>query len=129
MLKAAVVGAGAMGRHHTRILGAMVDVELGYVVDPDSERAGALAGPVGAQTVGSIQDLPDLDIAVVATPTESHLEIASALMDSGVSVLVEKPLALNVEQATALVARAKDRGVTLAVGHVERFNPVVRFLS
>lgn len=129
MLRAAVVGAGAMGRHHVRILSAMADVELGFVVDPDSERAGALAGPVGAQAVGSIDDLPDLDIAVVATPTESHLDIASALMDRGISVLVEKPLALDVEQATALVERARSRGVTLAVGHVERFNPVVRFLT
>ena len=128
MLRAAVIGAGMMGRHHVRILGGMGDVELVGVVDADAEGARGRMGTVAAPVVGSISDLPAVDIAVVALPTEAHVDAALELISRGVHVLVEKPLALTEGEARRIVDAARDAGVTLAVGHVERFNPVVRFL-
>lgn len=129
LLRAAVVGTGMMGRHHVRILGGMTDVDLKYVVDFDTERAASLGEPWGAQAIASIDDLPEVDIAVVATPTETHRSLAGSLIERGVSVMVEKPLALNADEARELVGLAEKHGVTLAVGHVERFNPIMRFLG
>lgn len=128
-LRAAVVGVGAMGRHHVRILGGMRGVRLGYVVDRDTVRAAELAEPWGAAVLDSVAKLPEIDIAVVAVPTELHHPIATELMERGVSVLVEKPLAFTVDEAADLVRLAKRQKVTLAVGHVERFNAVVRTLA
>ena len=128
-LRAAVVGSGNMGRHHVRILGAMADVELVAVVDPDIQRALPHATAAGATVVSSLEQLPDVDIAVVATPTHTHVEMASALMTRGTHVLVEKPLAGTPEDAEKLVALAAAHGVVLAVGHVERFNAAVNLVG
>src|SRR5450756_462583 len=128
-LRAAVVGVGAMGRHHVRILGGMRGVSLDWVVDRDTVRAAELAEPWGAKVLDSVAKLPVIDIAVVAVPTELHHAIASELMERGISVMVEKPLAFTVAEAADLVALAKKERVTLAVGHVERFNAVVRTLA
>lgn len=128
-LRAAVIGVGAMGRHHVRILGGMRGVSLDWVVDRDTARAAELAGPWGAGVLDSVAKLPEIDIAVVAVPTELHHAIATELMERGVSVLVEKPLAFTVAEAADLVGVAKKKHVTLAVGHVERFNAVVRTLA
>ncbi len=128
-LRAAVIGAGMMGRHHVRILGAMKGVELVAVVDADLDRATSFAEAHGARAFATVDEVPDVDIAVVAVPTEAHVPVAEMLMTRGVSLLIEKPLAGTHEEAERLVAAAEAAGVTLAVGHVERFNPVVRFLA
>jgi len=118
-----------MGRHHVRILGAMPDVELIAVVDPDTERALPHATAAGTSVVASVAELPEIDLAVVATPTQYHVEVASELMRRGVNVLIEKPLAGSPEDAELLVALAKECGVVLAVGHVERFNAAVNLVG
>lgn len=128
-LRAAVVGSGNMGRHHVRILGAMPDVELVAVVDPDSERALPHAQSVGTSVVATLDELPAIDIAIVATPTHTHVNIASELMRRNVHVLVEKPLASTPEEAEHLVALAAQQGVVLATGHVERFNAAVNLVG
>lgn len=128
-LRAAVVGAGNMGRHHVRILGGMEGVELVGVVDADVERAAAHATPVGAKAFRDLAELPAIDIAVVAVPTPGHFGVASQLMERGASVLVEKPMAATPAEAHRLVEIAEREGVTLAVGHVERFNPAIRALA
>lgn len=125
-LRAAVVGAGNMGRHHVRILGGMEGVDLLAVVDADVERAASYATPLGARALADVAELPDIDIAVVAVPTPGHFGVASALMERGTNVLVEKPMAATPEEARRLVEIASAHGVTLAVGHVERFNPAIR---
>jgi len=127
-VRAAVIGAGNMGRHHVRILNSLQGVDVVAVVDRDIGRAETIARPFGHAVLDDIELLPEIDVAVVATPTESHLPVASALLRRGVSVMVEKPLALTVEEGEQLVCIAREEGVILAVGHVERFNPVVRFL-
>lgn len=128
-LRAAVIGAGMMGRHHIRILGGMSDVELVGVVDGDIARATAAAEPLGASAFASIAELPDVDLAVVAVPTPEHRAVALELLARGVHVLVEKPLAPSPADALVIVEAAERAGVVLAVGHVERFNPAVMALA
>lgn len=127
-LRAAVVGAGNMGRHHVRILGGMEDVELVGVVDADVERAASFATPLRARALADVSELPEVDIAVVAVPTPAHSKVAAALMARGVNVLIEKPMAATPAEARELADLAARAGVVLAVGHVERFNPAVRAL-
>jgi len=128
-LRAAVVGVGNMGRHHARILGSMADVDLVAVVDPDEERAARRAQPAGAIACSAVSELPDVDFAVVATPTATHMETACELMARGTHLLVEKPLASTVEEAQAIADAALAADVILAVGHVERFNAALRALG
>lgn len=128
-LRAAVIGAGTMGRHHIRILSGMPDIELVAVVDGDAGTAAAAAGPSGAAALASVAELPDIDLAVVAVPTPAHKPVALELFGRGVNVLVEKPLAPSPADARVIVDAAAAAGVVLAVGHVERFNPAVVALA
>lgn len=125
-LRGAVVGAGNMGRHHVRILGHMKDVDLVGVVDTDVAHAASCATPVGAKPFADAAELPDVDFAVVAVPTPAHFAVARTLIERGVSVLVEKPLASTPAEARRLAEAGERRGVIVAAGHVERFNPAVR---
>jgi predicted dehydrogenase len=129
MLRAAVIGAGNMGRHHARILRGMPDVDLVCVVDPEIDAARSRVAALGVDVISSLEALPPVDIAVVATPTRTHVETALELMGRGTHLLVEKPLAPTPEDAERLAAAARDAGVTLAVGHIERFNAAVSVLA
>ena len=124
-LRIAVIGVGHLGKHHARILGGLDGAQLVAVVDPDSERAAAAAGP-GVRALASHTDLlGEVDAVTIATPTELHHDIARAFLERGVSVLVEKPIARTVAEADALIAAATAAGATLAVGHTERYNPAI----
>jgi predicted dehydrogenase len=124
-LRVAVVGVGHLGKHHARLLAALPDVTLVGVADTNQARAAEIAQASGTVAYPSWEALPEVDAATIAAPTEAHAEVAAGLMARGVHVLVEKPLARTVAEADALVAAAASRGVTLAVGHTERFNPAV----
>jgi predicted dehydrogenase len=125
-LKMAIVGAGVMGSNHARIARSVPGVEVSHVVDPDPERAARAAAAAGAEPVGRVQDvLGKVDLAVVASPSSMHEEHATALLEGGVHVLVEKPIATTVEEAERLVKAAAEADRVLQVGHVERFNPAV----
>jgi predicted dehydrogenase len=125
-MRIAVVGTGIMGTNHVRVAGRLADAELAAVVDADLERAIAAAGSPDVLACASIDELPDdIDAAVIAVPTPAHLSTAMALISRGISVLVEKPLAATVAEASTIVQAALDHGVVLAVGHIERFNPAV----
>lgn len=116
-------GAGRMGRHHLRIVREDPSFRLVAIVDP------ALAG--GALDGVPVVDTPegiDAAAAIVATPTVTHLPVVLDLIDRGLDLLVEKPLASTVEGCEAIADRARARGVRVAIGHVERFNPAVRAL-
>lgn len=128
-LRGAVIGAGRMGRHHVRIMAQHPDVELVGVVDPDTEHAQTVAQPWGAPVFATVDDLPDIDVAVIVTPTQYHAETAFKLMERNVNLLVEKPLAENPDVARRLVETAEAKGLVLAVGHVERFNAAVQTLK
>lgn len=124
-MKAAVIGVGHLGRHHARILASMPGVTLAAIVDTNTDRAEEMAREYGTVAVTDPRAVDGLELAVVSTPTESHASIAQALIESGVHVLVEKPITQTLQQADALIAAARARGVVLAVGHSERFNPAV----
>jgi predicted dehydrogenase len=129
MLRAAVIGAGNMGRHHARILATQPDVEFVGVVDPDVEGARTRLAAVGAPVFESLDALPEVDFAVVATPTQSHVETALELIGRKTHLMIEKPLAGTPEDAQRIVDAAESAGLVLAVGHVERFNAAVSVLA
>jgi UDP-N-acetylglucosamine 3-dehydrogenase len=126
MIRVGIVGAGIMGSNHARVLAAIPQAEVVVVADPDAERGQRLADHIGARFEPRLDVLPGrVDAAIVATPTETHAEIAASLMESGLDVLVEKPIAPTVEEAKDLVTVARKHDRILMVGHVERFNPAV----
>lgn len=131
-MRAAVIGVGAMGKHHARLYAEMDDVALVGVADPDPEMQAQAAGRYntrGFVDYRAMLETAKPDIVSLAVPTQLHYSIASDLLERGVHVLVEKPLALTVEEGQALVGQAHARDVTLGVGHVERFNPAVTALK
>lgn len=129
-LRIAVVGAGLMGSNHARVVAESPDTVLAAVVDPD-DGAESLAYRHRAVRRRSIEELEggSIDAAIVAIPTSRHAEVAMALIDLGLPVLVEKPIAATLGEAEALVDLAERRGIPLTVGHVERFNPAVGALK
>ncbi|MEK7710869.1 MAG: Gfo/Idh/MocA family oxidoreductase [Planctomycetota bacterium] len=126
-LGVAVVGAGRMGKHHARIYAQLPGCRLVAIVDRDIDRAGEIAGEFGGAAVASVSDIPDdVQAASVAVPTVYHADVAIPLMERGIAVLVEKPLAHDASTARRLVEAARRFHRVLQVGHSERFNPVVR---
>jgi predicted dehydrogenase len=122
----AVVGAGQFGRNHCRVVHESQRAQLAAVIDIDAARAAEAAVPAGALALTDYRDLAGkVDAAIIAAPTTMHEEIGCALMESGIDVLVEKPIAHNLEAAAHLVETAARRGRILQVGHLERFNPAV----
>ena len=124
----AVAGAGMMGRNHLRILSSMRGVELTGVIDPHMDASHPNVSNVRVPVVETLDDLPPTDAIVVATPTASHLAVATAALTAGMHVLVEKPIAGTWQEAEELVACAASQGLVLAGGHVAAA-PQSRFRS
>ena len=119
-----VVGCGHLGSIHARLLAAREDVELVAVVDPAAEQRERTAAAHGCRGLAEPTELVGhVDVAVVAAPTGLHAAVALPLLEAGIDLLVEKPLAATVEDARAIVIAARRHGRTVSVGHVERFNP------
>jgi predicted dehydrogenase len=128
-LRVGVFGFGALGRHHTRILGDLAGVERVGVHDPRPEAARAAAEELGATTFDRFESLAEaIDAAVVAAPTTEHAALAEALLGRGVHVLVEKPIAGSLAEADRMIEAAERARRVLAVGHVEFHNPAVAVL-
>lgn len=126
-IKAAVVGAGYLGRFHALKYASLPQVELIAVVDLLPERAEAVAKETGAQPMTDFRELKGrVDAVSVAVPTTDHHRVATWLIQAGIHVLVEKPMAASLEQAREMLDLCIGRGVVLQVGHLERFNPIVR---
>lgn len=125
-LRMAVVGVGALGRHHARILSEMPGVELVAVADP-SPNGERVAHSCRCQCVDDYRELLTSEFAIdavsIAVPTTYHLDVALPFLKARIPVLVEKPLAVDVDQARELCRVAAEMNVPLQVGHVERFNP------
>lgn len=126
MLKVGVIGVGSMGRHHVRVYGELPQCELVGVADPDPARS-ELTDKHGGQFFTDYHALLELrpDLVSIAAPTALHYEIAAAALDAGCHLLIEKPITDSLETADALIAKAAATGRTVAVGHIERFNPAV----
>lgn len=124
-VRMAVIGVGALGRHHARILKSMQRrVELVAVVDQLEERGREAAAKHGTRWVADYRNLYDqVDAVSVVVPTVAHGDVAGDFLKQGIPVFVEKPLAESLATAKKLVHLADLHGVALQVGHVERFNP------
>jgi len=129
-IRTGVVGVGAIGRNHARIMAGLDTADFTAIYDANHEAAEALAAEYGTRAVGSLDELiAVVDAATVATPTVTHREIGSALLEAGKHVLIEKPIADTLEDAAALVDLAAAKNLVLQVGHIERFNPVMAKLE
>ncbi len=129
-LRVAVVGAGSFGRNHLRVIRQSGRAALAAVVDINRDRAAEAGAQYECEALTGIDGLEgNIDAAVVATPTITHREIATALMERGIDVLVEKPIAPDVPSAQRMIDIAARRGRILQVGHLERFNPAVTALE
>ena len=128
--RAAVAGAGAFGKNHLRVIHQSEHAELAGVYDLDPARAAAVAEPYGCRVFRSLDELAQsADAAVIASPTVTHSEIGCKLMEAGLDVMVEKPIAHTLEAARALVDTAARHNRILQIGHLERFNPAVIALA
>ena len=125
-VRVAVIGVGALGKHHARILAALPGVDLVGIVDINESRAREIGALVNAPSFSSAAEvLGHVDAVTVAVPTESHLPVALPFLQRGIGVLVEKPLARNADEAQKMIDAAAASGSVFGVGHTERYNPAV----
>ena len=131
ILRIGVIGAGVMGSNHARVLSELPGVKLVGIADPDRARCEQVAGKLNCAGFGDVDGLINagVDAVTIAAPTHLHHDIATACAARGLHILVEKPVASTVEQGRAIVAAARRAGVTLMVGHIERFNPAVQSIK
>jgi predicted dehydrogenase len=126
-----VVGVGVMGSNHARVFVDLPGVTLAGIADPDRGAAGQVGKTLGCAAVNDLEALLDIgvDAISIAAPTHLHHDLALTAIKRGIHVMVEKPIASSVEEGQSIVAAARRHGVTLMVGHVERFNPAVESIK
>ncbi|MFL6583005.1 MAG: Gfo/Idh/MocA family oxidoreductase [Chthoniobacterales bacterium] len=129
-LRVGVVGVGHIGKNHARLYAELAGDGFTAIYDTDTARAAEIAAEYGVKAVSSLSEFTaGIDAASVATPTETHFDIASQLLAAGKHLLIEKPITNKTAQAAELAASAAKAGIVLQVGHVERFNPVLSALE
>jgi len=129
-IRTGVIGAGRMGRLHSRIYSQMELVDLAAIVDIKQDKAEQLAREYGGKAYSDINEIIGLvDAVTVAVPTEYHGETAAPFLSKGIPVLVEKPLAMSLPEARQMLHLAQENKCTLQVGYSERFNPVVQAMQ
>lgn len=125
-VRVGIVGVGYLGTQHARILSYLEEAEFKAVADIDFAKALQIGNRHGVHYHQNFEDMiDDIDAAVVSADTRAHYEIAARLLERGRHVLVEKPITETVEQGERLIALAREKGLILQVGHLERFNPAV----
>lgn len=123
----AVIGAGHMGRHHVRLYSQMKSAKLIAVIDANLEKAKAMAEPLGVRYADHWSpELGEIRAVNIAVPTVHHLRVSKPLIERGIAVLIEKPLAATAAEAQEIADLARKYKVVVQVGHTERFNPAVR---
>src|SRR5471030_3184054 len=130
-LRMGVIGIGTMGSNHARVLAGISGVQLVGVADPERAQRELVTRALGCPAVETVESLLDLkvDAVTIAAPTHFHRDIALACIARGVHVMVEKPIASSVEEGNEIINAARRAGLTLMVGHVERFNPAVEAIK
>jgi predicted dehydrogenase len=130
-LRCGVIGVGRMGQHHARVYSTLKGCSLVGVVDSSSDRCGAIADKFDTTAMSTVQQLLEagVDCVSIAVPTTHHFAAAEPLLKAGVACLIEKPLAGDVETARKLKDLSETTGSVLMVGHIERFNPVMRAMQ
>ena len=122
-----VVGAGSLGFHHIRILRDLPGVRFAGFVETRPERAAEVEQELGVASHRSLAELLDAaDAVIIVVPTPAHFAVASEAIQKGRHVFIEKPITTTLEQADALLSSARERGVIVQIGHIERFNRAVR---
>ncbi len=131
LLRLGVVGVGVMGSNHARVLADLPGIHLVGIADPDRAQRDFVAGALDCGGHADVEGLlaAGVDAVTIAAPTHVHRDLALTCIRAGVHVLVEKPIAPSVEDGRAIIAAAQRAGVTLMVGHVERFNPAVEAIK
>ncbi|MCU0850990.1 MAG: Gfo/Idh/MocA family oxidoreductase [Candidatus Thermoplasmatota archaeon] len=130
MLQIGVIGLGSMGKNHARVCSEINTIRLAGISDIDITTVNALSDRFHTKSYQNHKEmLQEIDAAIIATPTNTHYKIAMDLLDQGKHVLVEKPICETVQKADEMVKKAKKEDLILAVGHIERYNPVVRFIK
>lgn len=128
-MRTAVIGVGNLGQHHARNYAELAREGVGEFVgvcDADAARAREIGQRLGTAHHSNWRDLiGTADAISIVTPTETHCEIACAFLESGANVLVEKPIAISLDEADRMIAAAQSTGAKLMVGHLERFNPAM----
>ena len=129
MIKAAVIGLGAMGQHHVRVYKEL-GCELAGVADADINRAREIGEKYNTRYFSDYRNLLGCaDLVSIAVPTSAHKDVACEFIKSGIHCLVEKPVASSVAEAEIMIEAARDNNVKLMIGHIERFNPVISKLK
>jgi predicted dehydrogenase len=126
-MKVGVIGTGSMGRNHVRVYSDIPDVELVAIADPDEKNVKSLAHKYHTKAYTDYKEMlkEDLDAVTSAVPTSFHTKVALDVFKKGIHVLLEKPIAANENEADEIINGAKEHGVVLTIGHIERFNPAV----
>ncbi len=123
-IRVAVIGVGDFGRNHVRVYRELEDAELVGVMDTNAERARAVAAEFNTEALPDIESLAGrADAVSLAVPTIEHARIGCRLLEQGIDVMVEKPMAASLAEADSLISAAAKHGRVLQVGHLERFNP------
>jgi UDP-N-acetylglucosamine 3-dehydrogenase len=128
VLRAGVIGVGSMGRNHARVYAGMEEIELAAVCDVNAvsaQRVGAMYRCNAYADYHEMIERERLDMISIVVPTAEHYAVANDVIQRGVSVLIEKPIAATIEQGQALIEAAQRAGVVLTVGHIERYNPAI----
>ncbi len=131
-IKVAVIGVGSMGRNHARVYWELPGVELVGVADRNETAATSIASRFNTKAYKDYRQMLDElrpDVVTICVPTSCHLEIALEVIQRGIHLLVEKPIASNIEEGKRMIAAAEKANVKLTVGHIERFNPAVTALK
>ena len=129
-IRTAIIGAGKMGAIHAKVYNQLAQSDLVAVVDTDLQKAKKLADNYNCDTYTNCRDIiGKVDAVTISTPTIYHNEIAKVLIENGIAVMIEKPLAANTTEAAEIVELAKKHNTILAVGHSERCNPVVQAMK
>lgn len=126
--KVAVIGVGAMGTHHARIYAEMPEAELVGIADSDGERASAVARRYRTSSYSDYRKMLDRkkpDAVTIAVPTKFHLPVALEVIKRGIHIMLEKPISYTLEEGQEIVNASREAGISLMVGHIERFNPAI----
>jgi predicted dehydrogenase len=133
--RAGVAGVGAIGKNHARVMSEIAatsggSIQFSAIYDVDQSRAEELAAQLGTRAVSDLAAFAEaVDAATIAVPTTHHKTVGGALLEAGKHVLIEKPISDALDEAQWLVHKAEEKGLILQVGHIERFNPVMRQLE
>ncbi len=131
-LGVAVIGTGFWGRNHVRVLNHLTNARVIAICDTNMKRARQVGTRYEIEYCSSLDEIlsrKDVDAATICTPTTTHKDVAAKVIDAGKDVFIEKPLASTSQEARELISLARKKGVRVAVGFVERYNPAVRYIK